>query len=71
MELTPLLGEETAVVSFQNDNERWLADEIGKDHVIGGIAYIFSTIGEPAIIEHTGIARHGLSTVEFADGPPG
>lgn len=55
-ELAPLLGEETAVVSFQNgvDNERWLTDAIGEDHVVGGVAYIFSTIGEPGVIEHTG-----------------
>jgi len=55
-DLDPLLGPETAVVSFQNgvDNETWLADEIGDDHVVGGVAYIFSTIAEPGVVEHTG-----------------
>ena len=55
-DLEPLLGEETAVVSFQNgvDNERWLAEAIGDEHVVGGVAYIFSTIGEPGVVEHTG-----------------
>ncbi|MFB1063218.1 2-dehydropantoate 2-reductase [Natrinema sp. H-ect4] len=55
-DLAPLLDERTAVVSVQNgvDNERWLADEIGEDHVVGGVAYIFSTIGEPGVVEHTG-----------------
>jgi 2-dehydropantoate 2-reductase len=55
-ELAPLLGEETAVVSFQNgiDNERWIGEEIGADHVVGGVAYIFSTIREAGVIEHTG-----------------
>lgn len=55
-DLGPLLDDETAVVSFQNgvDNEQWLADEIGDEHVVGGVAYIFSTIREPGIIEHTG-----------------
>ncbi|QLK25670.1 2-dehydropantoate 2-reductase [Natrinema zhouii] len=54
--LAPLLGAETAVVSVQNgvDNERWLADEIGEEHVVGGVAYIFSTIVEPGVVEHTG-----------------
>ncbi|MBX0295023.1 2-dehydropantoate 2-reductase [Haloarcula nitratireducens] len=55
-DLEPLLGEDTAVVSFQNgvDNERWLADAIGEARVVGGVAYIFSTIAEPGVVEHTG-----------------
>ncbi|MDF9745183.1 2-dehydropantoate 2-reductase [Natrinema salsiterrestre] len=55
-DLEPLLGDDTAVVSFQNgvDNERWLAEEIGDEHVVGGVAYIFSTIGDPGVVEHTG-----------------
>ena len=55
-ELAPLLEAGTAVVSFQNgvDNERWLADEVGEEHVCGGVAYIFSTIGAPGVVEHTG-----------------
>ncbi|WP_339104720.1 2-dehydropantoate 2-reductase [Haloterrigena salinisoli] len=55
-DLEPLLKDGTAVVSFQNgvDNERWLAEEIGDEHVVGGVAYIFSTIGEPGVVEHTG-----------------
>lgn len=55
-DLDPLLGEDTAVVSFQNgvDNEQWLGEAIGDDHVVGGVAYIFSTIKEPGVVEHTG-----------------
>jgi len=55
-EVEPLIGASTAVVSFQNgvDNEAWLADELGADHVAGGVAYIFSTIKEPGVVEHTG-----------------
>ncbi|MFC7202571.1 2-dehydropantoate 2-reductase [Haloferax namakaokahaiae] len=55
-DLAPLLGEETAVVSFQNgvDSERWVAEVVGDDHVVGGVAYIFSTIKEPGVVEHTG-----------------
>ncbi|WP_435184620.1 2-dehydropantoate 2-reductase [Halobellus sp. EA9] len=54
--LAPLVGEDTAVVSLQNgvENESILADEIGAEHVMGGVAYVFSTIGEPGVIEHTG-----------------
>ena len=55
-QLDPLLGPDTAVISFQNgpDNEAILADEVGADHVMGGVAQIFSTIAGPGVIEHTG-----------------
>ena len=55
-DLDPLLGPETAVVSFQNgvDNERWIAEEVGDSRVIGGVAYVFSTIESPGVIAHTG-----------------
>lgn len=54
--LGPLIGEETAVVSLQNgiDNEEKLAAAIGAEHVLGGVAFIFSTIAAPGVIEHTG-----------------
>lgn len=54
--LAPLLGEDTAVISFQNgvDNEERIAAVVGDDHVLGGVAYIFSTIAEPGVIHHTG-----------------
>ena len=55
-ELHPLIDDRTAVISLQNgvDNEAKLAAEIGREHVMGGVAYIFSTIAEPGVIEHTG-----------------
>jgi len=55
-DLDPLLGPETAVVSFQNgvDNERWIAEAVGESHVVGGVAYIFSTIDSPGVVAHTG-----------------
>jgi 2-dehydropantoate 2-reductase len=55
-DLGPLLDDDTAVVSLQNgvDNEAWIAEEIGAGHVVGGVAYIFSTIAEPGVVEHTG-----------------
>ena len=55
-DLAPLLGEETAVISLQNgvDNEDLLAGAIGREHVLGGVARIFSTIGAPGVVEHTG-----------------
>jgi 2-dehydropantoate 2-reductase len=54
--LPPVLTEDTAVVSLQNgvDNEDQLAAAVGAEHVVGGAAFIFSTISEPGIITHTG-----------------
>jgi 2-dehydropantoate 2-reductase len=56
IDLDPLVGEDTAVVSLQNGvrNERILAEAVGEDHVLGGVCYIFSTIKEPGVVEHTG-----------------
>ena len=55
-QIGPLLDDDTAVISLQNglDNEAKLAAEIGEEHVLGGVAYIFSTIAEPGVVEHTG-----------------
>lgn len=55
-QLAPLLHDDTAVVSLQNgvDNERQVAEVIGVGHVLGGAAFIFATIAEPGVIEHTG-----------------
>lgn len=54
--LGPLLHQHTAVVSLQNgvDNEEKLAAALGDGHVVGGAAYIFATIAEPGVIDHTG-----------------
>jgi 2-dehydropantoate 2-reductase len=54
--LRPLIGERTAIISFQNgiDNEERIEGPVGPGHVMGGAAYIFSRIAEPGIIAHTG-----------------
>jgi 2-dehydropantoate 2-reductase len=54
--LAPVLGPDTAVVSLQNgvDNEDQIGSVVGADHVLGGAAFIFSTIAEPGVIAHTG-----------------
>ena len=59
-DLDPLVGEGTAVVSLQNgvDNEERLVEAVGRAHVMGGVAYIFSTIAEPGVVAHeSGPAR--------------
>jgi 2-dehydropantoate 2-reductase len=54
--LAPLLGPETAVISFQNgiDNEETLARMIGAEHVAGGVALIFASVVQPGFVRHTG-----------------
>ncbi len=53
--MDPLLDDDTAVISLQNgvENEDHLVAEIGRDRVLGGVTYIFSTIADPGVIEHT------------------
>jgi 2-dehydropantoate 2-reductase len=55
-DLGPLVGEDTAVISFQNgpDNEDLLVERIGRGHVMGGVSNVLSTNGGPGVIEHTG-----------------
>jgi 2-dehydropantoate 2-reductase len=53
--IQPLIGESTAVISFQNGvaAEDALVRIVGRKHVLGGAAYIFSAISEPGVVEHT------------------
>ena len=61
----PLVGDATAVVSLQNgvDNEEKLALVVGRDHVMGGAAFIFAGILEPGVIVHTG----GPTSITFGE----
>ena len=54
--LGPVLGQDTAVVSFQNGvvKDDILKDILGPAHVIGGACYIAASIVEPGLIRHTG-----------------
>ncbi|MCL2586280.1 MAG: 2-dehydropantoate 2-reductase [Streptosporangiales bacterium] len=54
--IRPLLGPDTAVVSFQNGvvKDDILREALGAGHVIGGITYIAATIAEPGVIRHSG-----------------
>jgi 2-dehydropantoate 2-reductase len=54
--VAPLLHDNTAVISLQNgiDNEEILAGVVGRNRVMGGAAFLFSTIAEPGLVRHTG-----------------
>jgi len=55
----PLIGEKTAVISFQNgvEKESTLARALGSAHVMGGVAYIGAEIARPGVIRHTGATQ--------------
>lgn len=57
--LPPLLGEATAVLTLQNgvDNLDILIEAVGRDHVLGGLCYISSTVASPGVIMHSGGPR--------------
>lgn len=55
-QLAPLLGDGTAVVSFQNGvaKDEVLRAVLGDRHVMGGVCYIAAAIAEPGVIRHSG-----------------
>jgi 2-dehydropantoate 2-reductase len=59
--IRPIVGPHTAVVSFQNGvvKDEILQGVLGRDAVVGGVAYIAASIGEPGHIRHIG-AMHKL-----------
>jgi 2-dehydropantoate 2-reductase len=63
--IKPLLGPETAVVSFQNGvvKDDILREALGAGHVIGGVTYIAATIAEPGVIRHSGT----MAKLEFGE----
>jgi 2-dehydropantoate 2-reductase len=52
----PVVGPDTAVVSFQNGIGAidTLTKAFGHDRVLGGVAHIATAIGAPGVIKHTG-----------------
>jgi 2-dehydropantoate 2-reductase len=54
--IAPMIGPDTAVVSFQNGvlKEDLLAEAFGANRVLGGVAYIATTVSEPGVITKTG-----------------
>ena len=68
--LRPLLHETTGVVSLQNgiDNEDRIAGVIGREHVLGGAAYILAAVREPGVVEAGGPLAMVIG--ELDGGPP-
>ena len=54
--ILPMVGRNTTVLSLQNGVEcdDILADIVGRDRLIGGVAFIASSIARPGVIAHIG-----------------
>lgn len=54
--ITPMIGPDTTVLSLQNgvEGDDILAGIVGADRLIGGVAFIASSIAEPGVIAHIG-----------------
>jgi 2-dehydropantoate 2-reductase len=55
-QVAPIVGPQTTVISFQNGvlKDKDLGDAFGAARVMGGVAYIASTIDRPGVIRQTG-----------------
>ncbi len=64
-ELRPLVGDETAIVPLLNgvDHIDLLADAVGRDHILGGMAAVFAERTEPGVVVHHG----GPDTITFGE----
>lgn len=53
--LAPLLSDATRVITLQNgvDSPDIVGDVVGRDAVLPGVAYIFSTVAAPGVVRHT------------------
>ncbi len=53
-QIEPILTEKTVILTLQNgiDTEDRLIARIQRDCVVGGVAYIYSKIAEPGVIDH-------------------
>jgi 2-dehydropantoate 2-reductase len=77
-DMRPLVGDGTGVISLQNGVESVdiLSQAVGRDHVLGGVAYVASVITEPGLIVHTAMdhlifgeldGRRSARVTEFYD----
>ena len=68
--LAPLMGSGTAVLTTQNGVEapQQVADVVGREAVLPGLAKIFASIEEPGVIRHVG-GPASLAFAEWDDSP--
>src|SRR5262249_37290693 len=63
--MAPLIGPQTAIVSFQNGIDAWerIGAIAGSGRVMGGVARITATLREPGIVRHTA----GFALLRFGE----
>ncbi len=64
-QIRPMVGPDTMVLSTQNgiDNEEQIAQVLGYQLILGGVAYVYSVILEPGVITQT----TGLGKIVFGE----
>jgi 2-dehydropantoate 2-reductase len=67
--IRPVMGPATGVLSIQNgvDNEDKIAEVVGADHVIAGIAEVFAVIESPGVIAHSLLGRLRFGEMDGKD----
>ncbi|MDR3616147.1 MAG: 2-dehydropantoate 2-reductase [Candidatus Obscuribacterales bacterium] len=57
--IKPLISKNTAVVSLQNGviKDKILSDELGTEHIVGGVSYVAATIKGPGVISQKGTVQ--------------
>jgi 2-dehydropantoate 2-reductase len=57
--IKPLISQNTAVVSLQNGviKDKILSDELGAEHIVGGVSYVAATIKGPGVISQKGTVQ--------------
>jgi 2-dehydropantoate 2-reductase len=62
--MKPMVGSHTTVLPVLNgiDHIEQLVDQLGKEHVLGGLAMIGANIAEPGLIRH-----YALNSLEFGE----
>ena len=71
--IKPLIDPSTIVLSLQNgvDNEASIGDVLGKEKVMGGIAFIGSRISEPGVILHTAAGSIAFGEIDGGESERG
>jgi len=71
MKITPVVGEETQVLTIQNGIENYaqLADTFGQERVIQGFCKIGAGIVEPGVIEHKAFGEITVGEMDGTESP--
>ena len=69
--LSPLIGSETAVISFQNGVEsvEMLSGAVNRHNLAGGTTYVQASISEPGVIRHVALDRMIFGELDGARTP--